>query len=167
MGDKLKIDGVLDGPADLSVFAIDWWQGDDGRLLPGEASGFTVFVVEFQDGCRYVSCTGLSVFVVLTELMCGSPVHGSGDFVKEHCREMAYVVRCVASDLAEAAAVELVDRLVLAAPERLLRLLGSRGQVLEDAECFLGKNAPGLVTMSFAEWAKTREKRGGPSRQGR
>ena len=74
--------------------------------------------------------------------------------MREHSRVMAYVVRCVASDLALAAALELVDGLVLAAPGRMLRLAG---RVLEDAECFLGENAPEPVTMSFGEWVKTRE----------
>ena len=58
------------------------------------------------------------------------------------------------SDLARAAAVELVTRLVVAAPGGME--LRGRG-VLEHPECFLGEHAVEPVTMSFGEWVKTRE----------
>ena len=55
---------------------------------------------------------------------------------------MAYVVRCEASDLAVSDALELVTRLVVAAPG---------GMELR------GSGALEPVTMSFGEWVKTRE----------
>ena len=67
---------------------------------------------------------------------------------------MAYVVRCEASDLAVADALELVTRLVVAAPGGM-ELRGSGA--LEHPECFLGEHALEPVTMSFGEWVKTRE----------
>ena len=50
MGEKLAIDGVLDGSADLSLFASDWWR-DDARLLLGEEGRRTVYQIEVRDGC--------------------------------------------------------------------------------------------------------------------
>ena len=57
------------------------------------------------------------------------------------------------SDLAPADVVELVNWLVVAAPAGMLPLGGG---ALEHAECFLGENAPEPITMTFAEWVKTR-----------
>ena len=154
MGKKLQIDGVPDRSADLGLLARDWWQENDGRLLPGEAGGITVFAIEFWDGCRVFDYTPGAVFERVSELGCGPVAVWRNNFVVEHSREMAYVVRCVASDLARAAALELVNRLVVAAPGGMLPLGGG---VLERRECFLGEHAPEPVTMSFAEWVKTRE----------
>ncbi len=50
---------------------------------------------------------------------------------------MAYVVRCMVSDLARADAVELVNRLVVAAPVGMLPLGGG---AVEHRACFLGEN---------------------------
>ena len=58
------------------------------------------------------------------------------------------------SDLARADVVELVNWLVVAAP---VGMLPPGGGALEHAECFLGENAPEPITMTFAEWVKTRE----------
>ena len=62
MGEKLKIDGVLDGSADLSLFASDWWRDDDARLLPGEEGRRTVYQIEVRDGCQYFGYTRGGVF---------------------------------------------------------------------------------------------------------
>ena len=67
---------------------------------------------------------------------------------------MAYIVRCVASNLDVTDAVELVTRLVVAAPAGM-ELRGNG--LLEHPECFLGEHALEPVTMSFGEWVKTRE----------
>ena len=62
MGEELKIDGGLDGSADLSLFASDWWRDDDARLLPGEESRRTVYQIEVRDGCQYFGYTRGGVF---------------------------------------------------------------------------------------------------------
>ena len=154
MGEKLKIDGVLDGSVDLSLFASDWWQGHDGRPLPGEAGGITVFTIIFWDGCSFFDYTQGSVFERVSELGFGPVEVWRNRFVAAHAVEMAYIVRCVASDLARADALELVTRLVVAAP-RGMELRGSG--VLEHPQCFLGEHALEPVTMSFGEWVKARE----------
>ena len=57
MGEKFTIDGVLDGSADLSLFASDWWRDDDARLLLGEEGRRTVYQIEVRDGCQYFGYT--------------------------------------------------------------------------------------------------------------
>ena len=154
MGKKLQIDGVPDRSADLGLLARDWWQENDGRPLPGEAGGITVYAVEFWDGCRFFDYTQGSVFERVSELGFGPVEVWRNNFLSEHMGQMAYVVRCVAADLAVTDALELVTRLVVAAP-RGMELRG-RG-ALEHPECFLGEHALEPVTMSFGEWVKTRE----------
>ncbi len=157
MGEKLKIDGVLDRSADLGLFASDWWQENDGRLLPGEAGGVTVFVVEFQDGCRYLGHTDptdSSVFERMDDLVASPLDERRSVFVAEHCARMGSVVRCIASNLDVAAAAALRDELVLKAPD-VMRKVDEAS--LEARECFLAEVATEPVRMSFAEWVKTRE----------
>ena len=99
-GEKLKINGVPDGFADLGLFASDWWQEHDGRLLPGEAGGITVYGIEFWDGCRFFDYTQGSVFERVSELGFGPVAVWRNNFLSEHMGQMAYVVRCEFSDLA-------------------------------------------------------------------
>ena len=94
------------------------------------------------------------MFERFSELGFGPVEVWRNNFLSEHGRVMAYVVRCVASDLAVTDALELVTRLVVAAPGGM-ELRGSGA--LEHPECFLGEHALEPVTMSFGEWVKTRE----------
>ena len=137
-----------------AAFVTEWWDSVDGRRLPGEEGGFTVFTIDCRDGCRFFDYTQGSVFERVSELGYGPVAVWRNNFLSEHMGQMAYIVRCVASDLARADALELVTRLVVAAP-RGMELRG-RG-VLEHPECFLGEHALEPVTMSFGEWVKTRE----------
>ena len=152
--ENLKKDCMAGGSAVLEGVVRAWWQGNDGRPLPGVGSGFTVFAVEFWDGCRFFDYTEGSTFERVSELGFGPVEVWRNNFLSEHMGQMAYVVRCVVSDLARAAAVELVIRLVVAAP-RGMELRGSGA--LEHPECFLGEHALEPVTMSFGEWVKTSE----------
>ena len=154
MNQKIDISRMLPSPADQNTISIDWSNDDSGRLLPGEEGGFTVYGVEFWDRCRFFDYTEGSVFERVSELGFGPVEVWRNQFVAAHMVEMAYVVRCVASDLAVADALELVTRLVLAAPGGM-ELRGSGA--LEHPECFLGEHALEPVTMSFGEWVKTRE----------
>ena len=140
--------------ADAAAFVAEWWENAEGRPLPGEEGGFTVYGVEFWDGCRFFDYTQGGVFERFSELGFGPVEVWRNNFLSEHGRVMAYVVRCVASDLAVTDALELVTRLVVAAPGGMVPLGGG---VLEHPECFLGEHAVEPVTMSFGEWVKTRE----------
>ena len=150
---EAKVDRFAD-VADAAAFVAEWWENADGRRLAGEESGFTVFTIEFWDGCRFFDYTQGGVFERFSELGFGPVEVWRNRFVSEHMGQMAYRVRCVMSDLTVAEAVELVTRLVVAAPAGLVPV--GRG-ALEHAACFLGENALEPVTMSFGEWVKTRE----------
>ena len=139
---------------DAAAFVTEWWENAEGRRLPGEEGGYTVYGIEFWDGCRFFDYTQGSVFERFSELGFGPVEVWRNNFLSEHGRVMAYVVRCVASDLAVTDALELVTRLVVAAPGGM-ELRGSGA--LEHPECFLGEHALEPVTMSFGEWVKTRE----------
>ena len=151
MGDKSKIDGVLDRSADLGLLASDWWQENDGRLLPGEAGGVTVFEILYQDGCRHFGFTGTNVFDRLVELSNGLVDGRSNGFVSEH-RQLSYVVRCVATNLDRGTGRELRELLVSEAPDGALRIDGTT--VISPA-CSLKEGDDDVVVMTFAEWAKT------------
>ena len=56
----------------MNLVAKNWWRDDHFRSLPGEESQTTLFVVEFQDGCRHFGYTRGSVFGRLSELIGGS-----------------------------------------------------------------------------------------------
>ena len=139
---------------EAAAVVAEWWEDAEGRRLHGEGGGITVYAIEFWDGCRFFDYTQGSVFERVSELGFGPVAVWRNNFVAEHAVAMAYLVRCVASDLTRGDAAELADRLVVAAP-RGMELRG-RG-VLEHPECFLGDNGLEPVTMSFGEWVKTRE----------
>ena len=152
MVETLAIDGVPDSLAEMNLAARDWWLGDDARLLPGEVGGVTVFEILYEDGCRYFGYTGKSVLERLAELSNGLVDVRSNGFVSEHCRQLAYVMRCVASNLDQGGARELRELLVAEAPDEDLRIDGTT--VMSPA-CRLKEGDDGVEVMSFAEWAKT------------
>ena len=134
MDEGTRIEGVPDRFVDAFMTARHWWEKDDSRLLPGEERDYTVFVVDFADGCRYCGYTNGSVFSRLGDLMGGPFDHGSNDFVIEHGRRMVYLVRCVASGMDERKARDLRNLLVSQAPDEWA---GSNGTTLEAAGCWL------------------------------
>ena len=154
MHDEIESTDGFSKPVGTAAFVTEWWDSAEGRRILGEKGGYTVFAVEFWDGCRFFDYTQGSVFERVSELGFGPVEVWRNNFVSEHMGQMAYVVGCVAVDLAVTDALELVTRLVVAAP-RGMELRG-RG-VLEHLECFLGDNALEPVTMSFGEWVKARE----------
>ena len=136
----------------MNLVARDWWS-NDARLLPGEAArGVTVFEILYEDGCRHFGFTGKRVVERLGELSSGVLDVRSNGFVIDHCRQLAYVVRCVASDLDRDAARELRELLVVEAPEDALRVYGT---TVISPDCWVKKGDDGVEVMSFAEWAKT------------
>ncbi len=137
---------------DIGLVATDWWRENGGRLLPGEGDGLTVFEVLYEDGCRYFGFTKTGVFQRLGELSNGSLEVRSGSFVVEHCRQMYYVVRCVASGLDKRGAKELREMLVVAAPDGVARIDGTTAV---SPKCWLQEDDDDVEVMTFAEWAKT------------
>ena len=93
---------------DAAAFVTEWWENSEGRRLPGEEGGYTVYGIEFWDGCRFFDYTQGSVFERVSELGFGPVEVWRNNFLSEHGRVMAYVVRCVASYLAVTDASECV-----------------------------------------------------------
>lgn len=154
MSEKSDIDGVRGQSEEMYLIASDWWREDGVRLLPGEKGGTTVFVLEYQDGCRYVGCASRSVFGRLAELMAGPLAPGSDEFVREHGRRMAYLVHCVASNLDRSRAGELRDELVSQAPSDAYVVSGT---AVTTSDCWLIEGEPEVKVLSFSEWAEARE----------
>ena len=149
----LEIDGEPDRLAEMNLAAKDWWLSADAKLLPGEACGVTVFEILYGDGCRYFGYTGMSVFERLAELSNGFLDVRSSAFVISHCRQVSYVVRCVASHLDQGQGRALRELLVVEAPREMLRIDGT---AVMSPDCWVKEGEDGPEAMSFAEWAKTR-----------
>ena len=158
MVETLHIDAAPEERVDLRLVATGWWQEHGGRLLPGEVDGgFSVFGIQFWDGCRFFDYTDGTVFDRVSDLAC-SPVAGlQSQFVNEHAAEMAYLVWCVASGLEVGEARKLRNLLVRTAPGGVPH---SDGRVVEASDCPLGENALDSVSMSFDEWVKSRRSGG-------
>ena len=140
---------------DAAAFVTEWWENAEGRRLLGEKGGYTVFRRRVLGWLSFSSITPREACLSAFRNWGLGPVEvWRNNFLSEHMGQMAYVVRCEFSDLAVADALELVTRLVVAAPGGME--LRGRG-VLEHPECFLGEHALEPVTMSFGEWVKTRE----------
>lgn len=150
-----QIESMVDGfsePVDAEAFVTEWWENTDGRRLPGEVGAFTVFAVEFGDGCRFFDYVDGDVFDRLTVLMAGPLAGGSDDFVGEHVQRMPYLVRCVASGLDPDCASQLLNQLVSGAP-RDVYFVADTAVIVPDCWLVLGEPEPEV--MSFAEWMNT------------
>ena len=129
-----RIDGIPDRFIEAFTTARDWWSGADARLLPGEAGGVTVFVIDFADGCRFFGYTGSRVFDRVSVLVTKRGAYMANEFVSDHAVRVPYVVRCVASGLGRSDARELRNFLVLLGPSRSA---GAGRSVVESASCWL------------------------------
>ena len=137
--------------AELSRLARDWWRAADDNLLPGEAGGRTVFVLDFWDGCRYFGYTRGSVFGRLATLLSEAGSFGFNAFVVGHAARVPYLVRCVASRMDERQARELRNLLVSEAPAHLTRF---NGTTVRSAGCCLATEGSVGGGMPFHEAAE-------------
>ncbi len=112
MSQSLTANETAAGPVDASAFAAEWWGSAEGRRLPGEAAAFTVFAMEFWDGCRYVGVTEMSILDAVDGLVASPFLDHWSRFVFEHCGQMGYVVRYAASNVAQDLAEQLRSALV-------------------------------------------------------
>ena len=69
---------------DAAAFVTEWWENAEGRRLLGEKGGYTVFAVEFWDGCRFFDYTQGSVFERVSELGFGPVEVWRNNFLSEH-----------------------------------------------------------------------------------
>ena len=144
-----EIEVVPEGSVDAARVARDWWSGADGRLLPGETGGVTVFVMDFADGCRFFGYTRSRVFDRVSALVTKRGTYAANAFVSDYAVQVPYVVKCVASGLGRGDAWELRDFLVLLGPSRSA---GAGRSVVESACCWLvGDEAVG-DSLPFSEF---------------
>ena len=145
----------MNQPADISrlphppmehvQFAGNWWYDDKARPLPGEECGYTVFVIDFYDGCKYFGC--MKEYVAYRAAALSAYIGGWGPnfYVQQ---QVPYVVRCIKSNLNNDDAKELRDMLVAMAPENVQR----RGNTVQTANCWVLRSArmeagqPPLIT---------------------
>ena len=144
-----KIDGAPDRLAEMNLVARDWWSGADALLLPGEAGGVTVFVIDFADGCRFFGYTGSRVFERVSALVTKRGAYTVNEFVSDHAVQVPYVVRCVASGLGRSDARELRNFLVLLGPSRSA---GAGRSVVESACCWLADDEVVGDSLPFSEF---------------
>ena len=123
--------------AQLARLAAEWWRNDLIRTLSGEEGGYTVFALDFYDGCKYFGYTKESIQDRVATLGSNIGPWQPNQFVIEHASEQVpYIVRCIASNLTKQIAKELRDFLVALAPEEDLR---DRGPTTRANKCWVSK----------------------------
>ncbi len=154
MNQSLTANETPDGLVDASAFAAEWWGSAEGRRLPGEAAAFTIFAIEFWDGCRYVGVTEMRILDAVDDLVASPFLERRSLFVSDHCGQMGYVVRCVASDMAQ----DLAEQLRSALVEQLTvdSNPNEAGTVVGDG-CVFAAVPKAPIRKSFGEWVNTRE----------
>ena len=153
MAETFGIANIPDRRVEMYLVATNWWLEEGARPLPGEESQTTVFVVDFSDGCAYFGYTRESVAGRVASLMSDLGWGGS-EFVREHAGTVAYVVRCVASNLDERGASELRNLLVAQAPGDVSR---RNGTTVTTSDCWPREGGTEADVLSLSEWIKTRE----------
>ena len=139
---------------DAAAFVTEWWENAEGRRLVGEKGGYTVFAVEFWDGCRYFGVTDMSVLDAVDDLVASPFLERRSLFVSDHCGQMGYVVRCVGSDLAQELAEQLrsdfVSQLAVDSDSN------EAGVVVGDG-CVFAAVPKAPIRMTIGDWMKARE----------
>ena len=153
MSQGIEIDAVANGLVG-EAFVAEWWENARCRRLPGEDDGFTVFAIEFWDGCRFFGVTDMTILDAVDDLVASPYPDLRSRFASEHCVQMGYVVRCVGSSLTQGLAEQLLSDLVV-------RFAGDvdsneAGVVVGDA-CVFSAVPKEPIRMSFGDWVKTRE----------
>ena len=134
-------------PLELAGFAREWWLGAATGLLPGEAGGVSVFVIDFADGCRFFGYTGSRVFDRVCALAMRRGAYKTNFFVSGHAVEVPYMVRCVASGLGRSDARQLRDFLVMLGPSRSA---GAGRSVVESDFCWLADDEAARESLPFS-----------------
>ena len=139
---------------DAAAFVTEWWENAEGRRLVGEKGGYTVFAVEFWDGCRYFGVTDMSVLDAVDDLVASPFLERRSLFVSDHCGQMGYVVRCVGSDLAQELAEQLRSDLV---SQLAVDSDSNEAGVVVGDGCVCAAVPKAPVRMSIGDWMKALE----------
>ena len=144
----------MEATVDAAAFVTEWLETANGRRLPGEEGGCTVFAVQFWDGCRYFGVTDMSILEAVDDLVASPFLDRRSLFASEHCGQMGYVVRCVGSDLAQELAEQLRSDLV---SQLAVDSDSNEAGVVVGDGCVFAAVPKAPVRMSIGEWMKARE----------
>ena len=152
MNQPVELGNLLPRSSESNQFAKNWWNDEKARPLPGEEQNYTVFVIDFFDGCKYFGYT--KEFVAYRAASLSTPMGGWGPnaFVQEHAQHVPYVIRCIRSNLDDQGARSLRGLLIAAAPENVHR---GRGSSIQTQGCWLLHHEESPDTIPFLE--STRE----------
>ena len=152
-----QIESTVDGlsePVGAAAFFVEWRENADGRRLPGEEGGCTVFAIQFWDGCHYFGVTDISILDAVDDLVASPFLERRSLFVSDHCGQMGYVVRCVGSDLtqelAEQMCSDFVSQLAVDSDSN------EAGVVVGDG-CVFAAVPKAPIRMTIGDWMKARE----------
>ena len=148
-----SVDGLC-GPVGVGAFVTEWWEKAVERRLPGEEGAWTVFMIEFWDGCRHFGVTETSILDAVDDLVASPFLERRSLFVSDHCGQMGYVVRCVGSaltqDIAEQLRADLVHHSSVDSDSK------EAGVVVGDG-CVFAEVPKAPVRMSIGDWMQARE----------
>ena len=141
---------------DAAALVAEWWEKADGRRLLGEEGGWTVFAIQFWDGCHYFGVTDMSILDAVDDLVAAPFLERRSLFVSDHCGQMGYVVRCVGSDLAQELAEQLRADLVHQSSVDSDSNEAGAGVVVGDG-CVFAAVPKAPIRMTIGDWMKARE----------
>ena len=146
----------MEATVDAAAFVTEWLETANGRRLPGEEGGCTVFAIQFWDGCGYFGVTDMSILDAVDDVLASPFLDRRSEFASDHCGQMGYVVRCVGSDLAQELAEQLRSDLVHQSSVDSDSNEAGAGVVVGDS-CVFAEVPKAPVRMSIGDWMKARE----------
>ena len=146
----------IESTFDAAAFVTEWLETADGRRLPGEEGGYSVFAIQFWDGCRYFGVTDMSILEAVDDLVASPFLDRRSLFASDHCGHMGYVVRCVETNLAEELAEQLRADLVHQSSVDSDSDEAGAGVVVGDG-CVFAAVPKAPIRMTIGDWMKARE----------
>ena len=146
----------IEPTVDAAAFVTEWLETVNGRRLPGEEGGCTVFAIQFWDGCRYFGVTDMSILGSVDDVVASPFLDRRSEFASDHCGQMGYVVRCVGSNLAQEIAEQLRSDLVHQSSVDSDSNEAEAGVVVGDG-CVFAAVPKAPIRMTIGDWMKARE----------
>ena len=144
----------IESTVDAAAFVTEWLETANGRRLPGEEGGCTVFAIQFWDGCRYFGVTDMSILEAVDDLVASPFLDRRSLFASDHCGQMGYVVRCVETNLAEELAEQLRADLV---HQSSVDSDSNEAGVAVGDGCLFTAVLKAPIRMTIGDWMKARE----------
>ena len=144
----------IESTVDAAAFVTEWLETANGRRLPGEEGGCTVFAIQFWDLCNYFGVTDMSILDAVDDLVASPFLERRSEFVSDHCGQMGYVVRCVGSGLAQELAEQLRSDLV---HQSSVDSDSNEAGVVVGDGCLFAEVPKAPIRMTIGDWMKARE----------